>query len=741
MSTQRQCPICAVVLPPGADELCPACLAAEEGRKRAQQKKAPQQEETETYRDPTAPPEVAELAPLFLQLEIYGLLGRGGMAAVYKARQPHLDRPVALKLLTRGTEDPAFAERFAREARTLARLAHPRIVAVHDSGLAGGHCYLLMEYVEGMNLREMVRGGNVMYGPKNRLLPGITAGRMAPEVVRTLADQMCEALEYAHAQGVIHRDIKPENILCSRDGLVKLADFGLAKLVAADAEATRLTAAGHVVGTLRYMAPEQMEKPETVDHRADIYALGVVIYELLTGEAPTGRFRAPSELAPVEPRLDVVILRALDKDPGRRFANVTEFRTALNATPWSRPEPVLTLRRLLLTAGAFTLAWIATCYLWNLGAVGLALAGALFAGCFLVCTRTLVKSRSPELALWKAGPPWHRHLRWLAAAGLGVLGCSLGLFHRPAVGDRAVLDTWNAAYPLNAQEFSARFQGREGNVFPWMGRHYAAALQFKGLPTPAPGEEAQLIMTLQKQGPAPGWGDRVLASSWFFGAMCGLLSGAFSMVLNGWRQRPRIFLWGLGTLIFAALLPYLVVMDVAMQYSAHVNPYGSATFPNRQFSNRVNDVRSVLHAWADSHGYNVVETSTWTLHSALGLRNELGQVAVFHLRRSPLTERWQMRLGRLQRVVPDLLVVCADCDVPRLVSVLVYPASYDQVNNPEGTYDEMVAALEKRFEEQLQPFPPVAPAPLPVPQALAPPVLPLPDGMPPLPGPEAANKK
>jgi serine/threonine protein kinase len=284
------------------------------------------------YRDRAAPPELADLAPWFPQLEILSLLGRGGMGAVYKARHLHLDRLVALKILVPGADGPAFSERFAREGRALARLAHPRIVTVYDSGLAGGFCYLVMEYVEGMNLREMVRTATLEYRSGDRVLPVVTAGRVAPDMALWIVDQVCEALEYAHGQGVIHRDIMPENILLDLGGQVKLADFGLAKLLGPAADAGRLTAADQVMGTFRYMAPEQMEKPLAVDQRADVYSLGVVVYEMLTGECPVGRFPPPSQVAPVDPRLDAIVLRALERDPERRFPTVTEFRSALNAT-------------------------------------------------------------------------------------------------------------------------------------------------------------------------------------------------------------------------------------------------------------------------------------------------------------------------------------------------------------------------------------------------------------------------
>ena len=230
-----------------------------------------------------SPPDPFELARHFPHLEILELLGQGGMGAVYKARHRRLDRLVALKILpSEVSADPAFAERFTREARACARMNHPHVVTLYDFGEAGGLYYLLMELVDGVNLRRM-----------------ITGGKLEPREALAIVPQICEALQYAHDEGIVHRDIKPENILLDKKGRVKIADFGLAKLVHRDdtpagRAAFTLTGSQQVMGTPHYMAPEQTERPQGVDHRADIYSLGVVFYEMLTGELPLGRFAAPS---------------------------------------------------------------------------------------------------------------------------------------------------------------------------------------------------------------------------------------------------------------------------------------------------------------------------------------------------------------------------------------------------------------------------------------------------------------
>jgi hypothetical protein len=264
---------------------------------------------------PLAALDPAQLAPHLPQLEILGLLGRGGMGAVYRARQTRLDRLIALKVLPpEAGRDPTFAARFGREARTLARLSHPHVVGVHDFGEADGLYYLLMEHVDGGNLRQRMR-----------------TGRLSPGEALAVARQICEALEYAHEAGVAHRDIKPENILLDKKGRVKVADFGLAKLLGPVPAEPQLTASHQIVGTLKYMAPEQLERPLEVDHRADLYSLGVVLYEMLTGELPFGRFSLPSEKDVGDSLLDAVILRALERDPARRFQSAGEMGAALAA--------------------------------------------------------------------------------------------------------------------------------------------------------------------------------------------------------------------------------------------------------------------------------------------------------------------------------------------------------------------------------------------------------------------------
>jgi len=301
MSETKTCPTCGAPLPSDATGgACPKCLLQAGFATGGSSPPAG---------DHVPTPE--ELAPHFPGLVIEDLLGRGGMGVVYRARHKALDREVALKVLPeRVAQDRAFADRFQREARALAKLQHPNIVAVHDFGTTDGLFWLVMEYVDGANIRQAMRAGQI--GPKEAL---------------AIVPQICDALQYAHEHGVVHRDIKPENVLLDKAGHVKVADFGLAKLMEHDAADPTLTGAGQVMGTPHYMAPEQWEKPTTVDHRADIYSLGVVFYEMLTGELPVGRFAAPSKKSDVDARIDEIVLRTLEREREARYQQVSEVKT------------------------------------------------------------------------------------------------------------------------------------------------------------------------------------------------------------------------------------------------------------------------------------------------------------------------------------------------------------------------------------------------------------------------------
>ena len=265
------------------------------------------------------PPAPEELTGQIPQCEITGLIGRGGMGAVYRARQSALDREVAVKILPPEADpDGSMTERFRREGRILARLSHPHIVAVYDSGTTpDGHHYFVM---------ELASGGDLAKRMHDALLP--------VDKAVTILLQVGAAVGAAHEQGVVHRDLKPSNVLLMADGTVRVADFGLAVPLQSP-ETERLTREDATLGTAEYAAPEQFAGRKggpPPDCRSDIYSLGVLACELFTGALPRGVFELPSQkAATVDPAVDAVVLKALQRDPRSRFASAGEFCAALTA--------------------------------------------------------------------------------------------------------------------------------------------------------------------------------------------------------------------------------------------------------------------------------------------------------------------------------------------------------------------------------------------------------------------------
>ncbi len=259
--------------------------------------------------DAGAFPSLEELAGLLPQYEFHQVIGIGGMGAVYLARQPNLERWVALKVLpVAAATIPEDADRFNTEARAMARLSHPHIVAVYDFGQTeAGHLYLAMEYVEGADLHWRTR-----------------AGEITPDRARAVIGQLCEALQYAHDHGLVHRDIKPANILITPDWQVKVVDFGLAKDLTVQSGADEAE-----YGTPDYTSPERLIAGGPVDHRADIYSLGVVIHEILTGNTPRAAGAAAGQGLPEG--FAGVISKCLMRDPARRFQKAGDVRAALLA--------------------------------------------------------------------------------------------------------------------------------------------------------------------------------------------------------------------------------------------------------------------------------------------------------------------------------------------------------------------------------------------------------------------------
>ncbi len=349
MTTVETCPDCGFSFAPtdAVSGMCPRCLIGCVAR--SDETRATQSAEPESGARFSVP-SVADLQPHFEQYEIVGLIGYGGMSAVYKVRQKSVGRFVALKILPKEVAEAAGGnERFAREIGILAGLSHPNIITLLDAGQTAEWCYCTMEYVRGPNLRQLM-------GEQ----------RLSASDVLKLVPDICDGLQYAHDQGIVHRDIKPENILIDEFGRAKIADFGLAKIFAADS-ATWNTLTQHVVGTPRYMAPEQIDRPTDVDHRADLYALGVMIYEMLTGHLPAVGSDPPStdsDDGSVK-QLDSVVMKAVAGKPERRYQSARDVRADLltaaaskhteqeadRRTPWWRQLILPSMSIVLLVLG------------------------------------------------------------------------------------------------------------------------------------------------------------------------------------------------------------------------------------------------------------------------------------------------------------------------------------------------------------------------------------------------------
>jgi serine/threonine-protein kinase len=259
--------------------------------------------------------------------ELEELVGHGGMSSVYRAHDSLLERYVALKVLhEQYSEDDDFVERFKREARSVAQLQHPSIVTVIDRGEQGGRQYIVFEYVEGENLKELV----------------VRKGRLEVREALEIAIEVARALGFAHEHGIVHRDVKPQNVLLNGDGRPKVTDFGIARSLDMDQGVTQT---GTVLGTSNYIAPEQASG-KRVDQHSDIYSLGVVLYEMLTGEVPfpgesfvAVALKHVNEPPPsvLDVRRDVplriaqAVDRALEKDPERRFATMDDFASELES--------------------------------------------------------------------------------------------------------------------------------------------------------------------------------------------------------------------------------------------------------------------------------------------------------------------------------------------------------------------------------------------------------------------------
>lgn len=272
------------------------------------------------------PPSLEEMQAMLPQYKFEGLLGRGGMGAVYKAVQVSLDRVVAIKVLPVDLIDDTdanFLERFKNEARTMAKLNHPSIVNVYDFGeTQGGLLYFVMEFINGTDVSQMIA----------------SQGKLPEDYALSITAHVCDALAYAHKNGIVHRDIKPANILINMEGAVKVADFGLAK--ANDPNQSGLTKTNMAMGTPDFVAPEALIPGVPLDGRADLYAIGVMLYQMLTGEIPRGIWTLPGMKLGTDPRFDAIITKAMQTDREVRYQTAGDIRRDLD-TILTTPRAVL----------------------------------------------------------------------------------------------------------------------------------------------------------------------------------------------------------------------------------------------------------------------------------------------------------------------------------------------------------------------------------------------------------------
>ncbi|MDH4157922.1 MAG: protein kinase [candidate division Zixibacteria bacterium] len=243
---------------------------------------------------------------------ITGKIGQGGIAEIYKGRQESLNRDVAIKILSSQlTSEPDIVKRFERESMVIARLSHPNIVHVIDKGVAGGRYYFVMDYVDGTSLRQVIDSPQIPLKTKLDMIV-----------------QVCKALDYAHKNGVIHRDIKPPNVLIDREGNALVADFGIAQMVSTPE--SEMTSSDVIMGTLAYMSPEQKQSSTNVDQTTDIYAVGVMLYEILLNKKPLGHFKLPSEVdKTISTKFDNIILKCLAQEAKDRYQTAVELKDAI----------------------------------------------------------------------------------------------------------------------------------------------------------------------------------------------------------------------------------------------------------------------------------------------------------------------------------------------------------------------------------------------------------------------------
>jgi predicted Ser/Thr protein kinase len=619
--------------------------------------------------------------PLVPGYDVLDFLARGGMGAVYRARQQRLDRIVALKMLVADyAQQPNFVERFGREARALARLNHPHIIAVHDFGETDGQCYLVMEYVDGQDLRQLLR-----------------AGKLQPELALRIVQQVCSALQYAHEEGIIHRDIKPENVLLDKKGRVKVADFGLAKLRVDSAGAAALTGSQQVVGTLHYMAPEQLRRPTEVDARVDVYALGVLFYEMLTGDLPLGRFPPPSQKAPgVDGRLDAILFRMLEQEPERRFATIAAVQAAIEELTVGHPsEPEvaaavpttdgLSLRFFLGAFGVFLCGWLLLAASANHGLYGLLVAGLMMLMLACAVTGAAVR-RLPELRR-QLGQRSRKDTvvntslaLVLFALGLGAL---VGSFY--AWWDRPVLDP---------NTFAGLHRNQEQRLLQQLSR-YEKEKGPTGKEPDLPQVELVTVLAAFSAQERLAW--------WLLLSGPLLILGASLLSLETVRGRIS---WSLHwqpalMLTTALLLPPPVLQVLASTLGAGFD--NTLVKPPPRRVNRVNTAGTIeqleetLHSWAAGRDYEIHLRGIWALET-LRDRRPLARILLVEARAGSVFDRWRISWRGAEQHRPLLRIQCL-CGVDPPEAIITLDAGSVREGTPES---ELRRSVLDSLQEALQ---------------------------------------
>ncbi|MDZ4401795.1 serine/threonine-protein kinase [Prosthecobacter sp.] len=698
MNTPATCPQCSSTLPADAPEgLCPACLMRGGLDTDATIKMTPSQKPSAAEPMPTPLPE--ELAPLFPQLEILELLGRGGMGTVYKARQMKLNRFVALKIISaEAGADPHFAERFQREAQALAKLNHPHIVSVFDFGETGGLFYFLMEYVDGANLRTLIR-----------------SGEMKPEAALALIPAFCDALQYAHDEGVVHRDIKPENVLVDKKGRVKIADFGLAKLLGQDANDHTLTRTGMYLGTPRYMAPEQVDRPDSVDHRADIYSLGVVFYEMLTGEIPMGRFAPPSQKVQVDVRFDEIVLHALERDVALRYQHASEIKTdveGVTSTPRppaaavssaspamvaparvdeAEPPAAMPLPSFfwLRAFALLMLGWLVVGALWNFCTPG-CLLGALVMGIIVI-----------ELALRHARqkPVWAQ--TWRDASAWGRVYFAGSFIVLAVLPFMLTISAMDVKWETSSLRWNLMAQSKEAFETAHKGKEYQLIRGLDAFKDEVPATEL-VPSAVTWFGGWQIWGDNgphhnlfgwlsIIAS---FCSVTLILTFMIQQVLGA----EKFSVWRIGTsgwrpalALTCTMLASVVCAYAALNFcyiTSSTGGKGKFTATPVMVAATPRQVEMALHKWAAENGYARGDDNRWSVDT-VPKGQRVAEVALFNAWKASPFDRWQMTWSGLRQITPHVTVQTVGTDKP-LQTMATYSGSMMQFDAQETALFEGV---------------------------------------------------